>query len=177
MAQRPWPRPCGCQVPPHRGASARRRAAPAGRGGEARGALAAPLGPRPAFLGSWGASIGTPTPWGRSGPGRRGGVCVSFGPRPLFPRDGGGMEREELLGLRGRVSLGEAGQKYGGEGRGAGPEPGWQPLALGRRRAGLQHPSGAGLGGRAKASRPQLRRSALGGGSISLAGSRLSVLS
>lgn len=48
---------------------------------------------------------------------------------------------------------------------------------LGRRRRGLQRRNGARLGGRAKPSKARLRRSALGGGSLSLAGSRLSVLS
>lgn len=49
MAQRPWPRPCGCQVPLHRGASARCRAATAGPGRVGRGVWASPPGPHPAF--------------------------------------------------------------------------------------------------------------------------------
>lgn len=49
MAQRPWPRPCGCQVPPYRGAPARCRAATAGPGGVGRGVRASTPGPHPAF--------------------------------------------------------------------------------------------------------------------------------
>lgn len=127
MAQCPWPRPWGCQVPP----APRilrlmpRRAGWAGHDGkEGTGGS-----PRPSLLfrGSWGAFHQH---------------TYSVGPRQTEARSFGSPERgggkwRALLELCGWDLLWGAGQKCWSEGTGA-FKPRWQPLTLGRRRAGLQ---------------------------------------
>lgn len=183
MAQRPWPRPCGCQVPPAPRSlrSPPRSAGRPGRAGE--GATAAPPGPRPSFP----APGGLPPAHLHRGAKAVQGRGVSFGPHPTFPcegrggKGGGGQEREGHLGLCGRVLLREGGGKCWGEGTELGASPAGSPLLWGEGERGYNggaEPASGGGGWRgAKPSKPQLRRSALGGGSVSLAGSRLSVLS
>lgn len=150
MAQRLWPRPCGCQVPPLHETSAHCHADWPGRVGWEGGHRQVPpaLSPFSRGLGDFHQHTYFTELRRPNG--------VSFLPHPIFPSKGWGEERKALLGLCGWFLLREADKKRWGEGMGAHSEPDWQPLTLGRRRVGLQGRCEARLGGTEKPGNPQL---------------------
>lgn len=150
MAQRLWPRLCGCQVPPLCKTSAYCHADWPGRVGWEGGhrQLRTALSPFSRGLGyfhqhTYFTELRHPN-------------GVSFHPHPIFPSKGWGEEREALFGLCGWVLSRETDKKLWEEEMGGRPEPDWQPLTLGKRIVGLQGRCEAPLEGSEKPSNPQL---------------------